>query len=132
MKQTRYTLITVFALIGMLFVLSPSHLRADEIRIMSKAFQMDDYHTGETLFDRLSLDVSKQFAQTATEMAVECDSLPEMQHMTFSNGTTAGQFLEYTRGKGCQTKLFGRITASLMEPPKHVEQVFVYGVLLMR
>ena len=29
MKQTKYTLISVFALIGMLLVLSPSHLRAD-------------------------------------------------------------------------------------------------------
>ena len=124
MKQTTHTLITVFALIGMLLVFAPSHLRADEIKIMSKAFQMDDYVIVEPLFDNLSLNNEwKTSMESAEELEKDCPT--EM---------TVETFLKYIRRKGCQTKLFGRITASLLEPlPKHVELFMtIYGMPMMR
>ena|GEM_PF-1717546 len=41
MKQTKHTLITVFALIGMLFIFPPSHLRADEEKALTEALKKD-------------------------------------------------------------------------------------------
>ena len=109
----------------------PVDLETLAVKIMVKAFYVNDYETVELLFDKLSLENKKEFLQEAVEMTVidlenlTGGTLVDTMYLGMirlfseiidkSGGPYCTTFSSFIELKGKQTQLLGRLTASLFE-----------------
>ena len=123
-------------------------LQTTAVKIMLKAFQVGDYETVETLFDKLTRENKEKFLHEATEMAdfvlkLMVDIDPDEAAKTildnvflFSFNTLAEQgevdeiyemFGEYTDSKVEQTQLLGRLAVSLLTQQPELPVAITYA-----